>query len=224
MFIGSQAKSLRPFAVAAMLTSIVIFAGCARTLINVTSVPEGAEVVAAAASGKNQVLGKTPLTVQVTDEMMGSASVLNLIIRKDAYVAQSLLIPRSIGPATHDVSIQLVEFASLAGVPRESDAQCAASSADQAQKIARGVAEAQSLIASKNFDSAIVKLTVMTSQHPNIAVIFDLLGNANFLQGRYQDALAAYDRSFRLDPENLEASRMIRRVKTMLGQSASGGE
>jgi len=187
---------------------------CTSTIVSVSSVPSDADVVLVTASGE-RTLGKTPYDFNLDKESTGSDKSVHVVVRKDNYHDQSVLLPKSLSPATHKMSLRLAEKPSTTPVVTK-EVECPKQD-DATPRVARAVAEAQSLISLREYETASLKLEMVISQHPNIAILHDLRGNVYFLQRNFSEALKAYEKSLLIEPNNPEAQRMISRVRGLMG-------
>jgi Flp pilus assembly protein TadD len=72
------------------------------------------------------------------------------------------------------------------------------------------------MIRHKKYEEAVTTLQVLIVAYPRVSVLFDLLGNAHYMQRNLDQALAAYRRSQDLQA-NDETSRVIKRLEEMRG-------
>lgn len=72
-----------------------------------------------------------------------------------------------------------------------------------------------SLIGKKNYDAAITYFKVNVELYPNSANAYDSLGEAYMLSGNNTLALENYRRAFELDPQNENASDMIKKLSSL---------
>jgi predicted Zn-dependent protease len=94
------------------------------------------------------------------------------------------------------------------------------------QKVARGIASAQMQISQRNYDRAETTLNSLLAEFPQISIFHDLLGNVYYLKKDLKRALTSYEEALRLDPENTETERLVRRLRTMMPSDrlpSSGG-
>lgn len=201
----------------ASVGAIAIAMGCAPSRIAVTSVPDGADVVKLTGSGSRVALGKTPLTIDLEAQIDVGATALNLVVEHADFVNQSVLFPKTLGPSQQTLLVNLMPIPKTQGGPLEAAVECPKIPDNMLVQVTRAVAEIQGLIASKDYAGATTKLMIVSTQYPNISVLYDLLGNVNYLKHDYSEALKSYERSVQLEPQNLEASRMVRKVRGMLG-------
>jgi predicted Zn-dependent protease len=84
------------------------------------------------------------------------------------------------------------------------------------------VAQVQRMIYKKNYIEAERTLSTFTVKYPAVPVFFSLLGNVYYLEKNLDKALDAYQRSYALQPQNQEASRMIQKIKSIRGTTGGG--
>jgi tetratricopeptide (TPR) repeat protein len=74
------------------------------------------------------------------------------------------------------------------------------------------------------YDDAAAHLRTVLEQYPRDRVVHDELGRIYFLQRRYGDAIAEFDATLGIDPEDLEANYNLMLSYTGLGQSDRAAE
>lgn len=83
--------------------------------------------------------------------------------------------------------------------------------------LGKGIASVQARILRQDFDVAHSKLASMLADFPNVSVLYDLQGNIFYLQKRFTEALRSYEKSLELEPNNVETSAMVKRLKEITG-------
>lgn len=91
-----------------------------------------------------------------------------------------------------------------------------------ANLLAKGIADAASMVNRKRFDDATRILEDLAVKFGTVSVIHDLLGNVYFLQRNLDRALESYRRSNRLSPNNVDTLRMIERIEKVQGRGSAG--
>jgi tetratricopeptide (TPR) repeat protein len=93
------------------------------------------------------------------------------------------------------------------------------SQADQIMNdLAQGVARAQYLIFKKDYEEAKSTLASLSNKYSTVAALDALLGNIYYLQKDLTTALTYYQRAQRLQPEDAETNRMIKRINEIHGK------
>lgn len=183
------------------LLVLLIINGCTTSRnVRVRSVPEGATVTAMDSEGSGRVLGASPLE---TNEQMQA-----LLIEKDGYEPAHIFLGRA-EKQNYDFTVRLTKKAE--------DSKLTDSRARQ-EKLAQAIARANNLIVNKRFSEAEGVLTGLTADYPFVSVIYDLLGNINYLQKDFRSALNYYERSLSINGENEETKQVIQRLRAMSNQ------
>lgn len=209
--------ALKKFCLTANAAIALALFSCSTTVVTINSVPVGADVMKVSGAGNKTTLGQTPMKVDMGSSLDAGDDALQLTVGKADYLSQSIMLPKTLSPAQHNLTIHLLEQPKLSTLLERQAAECPKLPDDMIVQVTRAVAEAQGLIASKNYTAAATKLIVMSTQYPNISVLHDLLGNVYFLQREFNQALLSYERSVLLDPQNTEAIRMVRTVRGLMG-------
>ncbi|MCB0356228.1 MAG: hypothetical protein KDD40_04435 [Bdellovibrionales bacterium] len=185
--------------------------------MSVRSTPEGADVYIARNGAQPIKIGQTPLNLPADRVNNQPGESAQIIIRKDGYKPENYLIPRVLFNSTIEVNVLLTEDRLPAACSNQAQA---------AEKLSRGIAEAQFLIQRKEFDQAQVILNNLLVDNPNISVLWDLIGNIHYLQKDTQAALNAYEKSESLSPGQLNTIRMINKLRSIRSfrTPAGGGE
>ena len=90
---------------------------------------------------------------------------------------------------------------------------CEASSRENMNELASGIAIVQARIAKKEYDVALIKLSDLSAKFPYISVVWDLLGNVYYIEKKYEEALDSYEKSLALDSTNASTSHIVKRLK-----------
>lgn len=176
--------------------------GCASSGLNVQSTPEGADVLVVRPGQAPMKLGKTPLVVPSSS--ISGDSAAQLVLEKNGFGSQSVLLPNTMLPSRADVYVNMRESALPLACVQQTEAT---------NEVTRGVLQAQSEIIRKNYDNAETLLRNLALKYPNISVVFDLLGNVHYLKKDLGNALTAYEKSNELSPGNPETVRMVERLR-----------
>ena len=133
----------------------------------------------------------------------GAKEYVQLEVRKEGFDPESILIPQGMFGLTVDLSVKLqADLSNVTG-----------GKSGDLQRVARGIATAQLQISQLQLDSAEATLNSLLSQYPQISVFHDLLGNVHYLKKDLRRALETYERALKLDPENVETTRLVRRLR-----------
>jgi tetratricopeptide (TPR) repeat protein len=195
---------MQVFSSISLALATLTLVSCASPQLAVESEPAEVEVQMGIPGQVKKRVGKTPLTIQ-GNELPRESFFLTLSSEKHKSV--SVLIPETSFAKSAKVSVKMD--------PVDSGPQCL-SPTESFQKIARGVAEAQSLIMAKQFDSAEKTLSNLSVEFSNVSVIFDLLGNTYFLKRDFEKALFAYRRSLALAPDNVATMRTVQQIEEII--------
>lgn len=84
-------------------------------------------------------------------------------------------------------------------------------------QLAQGIAAAQAALHRQNLNDAFERLTVLATTFPNVSVVYDLLGNVEFIRRDLKAALKHYQTSLELEPENPATERMVQRIERLVG-------
>ncbi len=200
---------------------MVFTAGCAVGTVRVNSNPEKADVFLSYENDQPSKIGSTPLNMdsRLIDDNKGR--YVNIQIKKEGFQTESLYVPTSLMKSSIDISSKLEEFK----LPLQCQDQTQA-----VERIARGIAQVQSLMNQNSLQEALAKLALLLDEYPNISVLQDLLGNAHYMSKNLEMALGAYEKSLKIDPSNLDTQRMVSKLRSILGvrapanSEASGGQ
>jgi hypothetical protein len=185
----------------------LLVCGCSSTpQIKIQSAPEGAQVMSRSADGNVKSLGKTPL--EISSREVGDAQRLSaLIVTKEGFEDQHILLGRDRGGESYDINIRLV---TKTEDPKVMDAKT------RQERLAKMMVQAHNFITAKRYDEARSLLNTVVQEYPHVSVGYDLLGTLSYLQKDLKGALNFYERSFVINPENVETKQMVDRLKGML--------
>ncbi|HYX35867.1 MAG TPA: tetratricopeptide repeat protein [Oligoflexus sp.] len=219
-------RYIRPFQ---LLFACWLVPSCATGRLQLSSIPEDSTVQLMSKRGDIKSLGKTPLTMDMQGLFLNDSDFAYVRVEKDGYISQSFVIPRTTLPSTHEISVSLeqkpivkapepIPPLPVTPVAVEMD-KCSQLSKENMTRLSKGVAVAQSLILKRDFEVARVRVASLIADFPYISVLHDLQGNIYYLQKNYADAVAAYEKSLELEPENMETAFIVKRLRTQLGRS-----
>lgn len=191
-----------------ILMGLILFGGCAASSsLKISSSPEGANVSARGSDGATRLIGKTPLKIESTELSQSGGRITSLVVTKEGYQEQQILLGRDRGKENYDINIRLqgqIED------PKVLDAK------SRQEKLAKSMVQAHNLITGKRYDEARSLLMAVVQDYPHISVGYDLLGTLSYLQKDLKSALNYYERSLQINPENFETKQMVDRLKGML--------
>lgn len=197
----------------ALLASI---AGCASNTFRLESTPEGAEVHWLRPGQTSRLLGKTPLSIdeRVNAELFSETAHLEITLPN--YLPETIVIPHTVVPMTARYTLNLKTAQLPEACLRQNEA---------ASHLAKGIAEAQSLTIRKDYAQAESVLRQLSETFPQVAVVYDLLGNLYYMRHDVKKALGFYRQSNELLPNNPQTLRMIEKLSVIRGEGEgkSGG-
>lgn len=183
-----------------------ITVGCASGHLRVQSEPSGADVYISTPGQAQRKLGRTPLEAPTSTSLKTEAA--QITVSKEGYKTETVVVPASAFEKSANVDVKLTESKLPATCQDFGGA---------VQEVARGVAESQSYIQTKNLDRAEQTLNRLTEKFSDVSVLFDLLGNVHYLRRDLDRALTAYRKSITLNPGNVETARMIKKIEDIRG-------
>ncbi|MBU6374424.1 MAG: tetratricopeptide repeat protein [Bdellovibrionales bacterium] len=176
--------------------------------MSVRSEPSESEVLVRKGSAAPVKLGATPFVMTSDNSREWLGDSFELIVRKEGYAAQSVVVPKLALGASSQVDIVLKE----AALP-----QSCAQQDLSLNEIASGVAQAQYFLSRRSYEESRRKIQELINKFPGVAALHTLLGNLFYIQKDFQSALEAYRRSKRIQPENAETTRMIEKLSSFKG-------
>lgn len=213
------------------LLLVSMLTACATGNMQLSSIPEGSNVVLISGRGEIKSLGKTPLKMTMQKLFSNASNFANLRVEKDGFYSQSFIIPRTSLPTNHEINVSLEEkplvkapdaqplpSTPVTPVAVEMD-KCSQLSKESLTKLSKGVAVVQSIILKRDFEIAKVRLAGLIADFPYISVLYDLQGNIFYLQKNYNEAVNAYEKSLELEPDNMETAFIVKKLRTQLGRA-----
>lgn len=183
------------------------FFGCASPTYRFQSTPSEADVDVIFKSSGKKSLGKTPLTLPMSD-LNPTKEAMTVSFRKPGLEGQTIFVPPSLFAKSVELDVTLTPDPRV-GESKKSDQVIG--------EIATQVAETQKLIQAKQFGVAEQKLNKMISEHPTVSVFYSLMGNVQYLDRKLDAALGFYRKALELDPSAGEISRVIQKIETLKG-------
>jgi tetratricopeptide (TPR) repeat protein len=199
---------IRAFIYALMTTTTLT--ACATSQFTIESDPPGADIVVVSNGGVKQKIGQTPMTVNASQQPTIFANDAQIQISKDGFRSESYLLPPSASGSSGRLQAKLVDD------PVTKACQDSATTITEATD---AVAQIQRMLYKKSYPDAERALNGYVIKFPTVPVFFSLLGNVHYLQKELDKALDAYRRANALQPQNLETSRMIEKIKAIRGPS-----
>lgn len=185
-----------------ILLTVFLQLSCSTSNLRVESQPEGADVYVSVNGQTSKKIGVTPLNIQENQISAGNEP-FQLSIMKDGFVTEHILSPATLFSRNTNVQIKL----------RETNNSKQSLNDEILQKVSSQVAYAQSLIRSKDYESAERTLLGIVPQFPNVATFHELLGNVYYLKKDLQRAHSSYKKALDLNPSNTDTVRMIQRIE-----------
>ncbi|MCC7405671.1 MAG: hypothetical protein IT288_14830 [Bdellovibrionales bacterium] len=203
------------FKITLFVTAWVVLQSCTTPSLRVSSVPEGATVTVVAAGREPVKLGKTPLEINSKDQPQLFSDSAQVQVTQEGFMPQTALIPRL---GFSGVGGRLRFNLQASELPKSCQSQLGT-----LDDLARGVAEVSGMLQRKRFNEALMSLQMLTSKYDQVSVLYDLQGNAYYLQKDLAKALESYRRSASIAPNNPQTQRMIERLKQLQGLPPGGG-
>jgi tetratricopeptide (TPR) repeat protein len=192
-----------------LVACIASFCACTTPRLAVQSKPDGADVYAIRGNQAPVKLGATPLNLTKDSNADLFSDGAEIRVTKDGFASQSVLIPKSSLQTSVDLNLNL----------QETKLPASCSQADQIMNdLAQGVARAQYQIFKKDYAEAKSTLNSLSTKYPGVAALDTLLGNIYYLDRDLSTALNYYQRAQRLQPENAETNRMVKRINEIHGK------
>jgi len=200
--------------VSKLLMGISLFSiGCATSSLRVNSAPEGAEVSLISRDRTPVKVGKTPLDIDSRNFPELFQDSMQVEVTKEGFSPLSVVVPKLPAGGVGRINLNL----QTAELPKVCQNQ-----SESTNVLAKGIADAASLVSRKRLDEASRLLEDLSSKFGTVPVIHDLLGNVYFLQKNLDRALESYRRSNRLNPNNIDTLRMIERIEKVQGRGTAG--
>lgn len=200
--------------VSKLLMGISFFSiGCATSSLRVNSAPEGAEVSLISRDRTPVKVGKTPLDIDSRNFPELFQDSMQVEVTKEGFSPLSVVVPKLPAGGVGRINLNL----QTAELPKVCQNQ-----SESTNVLAKGIADAASLVSRKRLDEASRLLEDLSSKFGTVPVIHDLLGNVYFLQKNLDRALESYRRSNRLNPNNIDTLRMIERIEKVQGRGTAG--
>jgi tetratricopeptide (TPR) repeat protein len=169
--------------------------------IRIESTPNMATITVLTEDGQVRTLGKSPLEISESELFRGD-NIIYLQSSLNGFKDSTIYIPKNDHLKEMAITIRMKELPLLESKQN-----------DQVNNLVTEIAKAQALIYQKKYAAAQVVLEKLTTSHPDIAVIRDLLGNSLYLAGKNKEALDVYLKAEMLDPNNGSRKLIINKLK-----------
>jgi len=194
------------------LISLVLVFGCSTGTLRVESAPESADVFVNVQGQAPRKVGQTPMNIIESTLAIGNEP-FQITVQKEGYQSENILIPATSLSRATVIQMKL----------KENSNSNKAMNDQTLQRVASAVAQAQSLIKAKDYESAERSLTNVSSQFPGVSTLHELLGNVYYLRRDLQRALASYRRAYELNPSNPDTQRMIGKIEEIHRDKSNNG-
>ncbi len=160
---------------------------------------------------KNEFLeiGKTPLTLSFKENLpkeLKDTKTLVLLIEKRGFVSQNIVIDSSV---QRSVSINLT----LKSIENWNDPTNKNSSIF-VNDVGRRIQAIYRYIRTGEIEAAMANIDTLIGSYPDAAIFYDIKGSLNMLSGDNQAAIAQFERSLQLRPDNVETLKVLDELKT----------
>ena len=192
---------------------LIISSGCSvfkvsKAKFQIDSNPKEAEVSYLLPSGEFKSLGKTPLDIdekQIQEWKKGKADFLILRVAKSGHANENLFID-----LRNHYSINYMARLKPIDVWNNKEAELSSTAAN---KLAEKIQGINQQIFGKNLEGALKNAESLIEQFPKAHVFYDIKGSILYLMGKRQEAVASYEKSLSINPDNNEAKKIIDAVK-----------
>lgn len=181
----------------------LLLSACSSSVISLSSSPSGARISSVDQSGKIEELGVTPLELNSDQVFQGGEQFKELVITKDKYLTERVIIPKSEYSKKFRFSWKLskVQETGESFLNKDQD------------KLAGAIASAYSSISQKDYLRAESILNQALNEFSSVSVLYDLMGNLQYIKKDYRKAYSFYKKSAHYNPNNSETNKMIEKLK-----------
>jgi len=172
--------------------------------LQVASDPPGADVLLHTPSGA-QAIGKTPVTIP-SDKLSYLNNGFTVEVAKEGYFQQKILVEKRAMSSSGEIVAKLAPHPKFDFKTGDTDVKAVI------EEIARQVSTIQSSLLKREFAQAETLSKSLLARYPHLAVGWNLLGNAYFLQGRSDEAADHYRKALELEPGNQETRDILSRM------------
>jgi tetratricopeptide (TPR) repeat protein len=176
--------------------------------ISINSNPAEAEVGYLTANGDFRSLGKTPLKLdqqQLSTLKKEDKQFSSFQIKKSGHAVENLLV---------DVRTnnKIDYFANLKPIDAWNDKELEVSSTS-ANRLAQKIQMINQMVLKKEHDKALLQIDFLIQQFPKANTFYDMKGSVLLLMGKKTEATASYQKSLALNPDNVQAQRVLSKIK-----------
>lgn len=196
--------------IAALLvaTPMLPVSGCSSQGIRFEAQFDDAEVaLLRPGKGDPVKLGQTPFILQ--PQLLADAGPNGAVIRihKEGYKSETIVLPTITAQTMGIIRVELM---------RETNA--CTQVMDNINEITRHMGQVVKLTTRRKYSEAETTAIELITKYPELALGYDLLGNAYYLNRKLQPALDAYKKSIALNPRNVETQRMVEKLSAATGR------
>lgn len=175
--------------------------------VSIKSTPPEAEVgIVLADQEKPKSLGKTPLTMDLSDiEDAVNTGTIVVVVKKRGYVPQHFVIPNLSGG---ELDINAILSPNLP------------SNFQAINRIVTLTLRAEREIIQKRFDDAIKTAAEIKKINENVSSAYEIEGTVFFLQKKMKKSRFAWIRALELEPNNPEGQKILASIEKSLGVSS----
>jgi tetratricopeptide (TPR) repeat protein len=180
-----------------------------KKLVEINSSPTGASVYFySSQSGEYIEAGKTPFILDTTQDQnlkLDSSGPVSILISQPGYISEHITIEKR-------VKSKVSVFANLKKVEHWVDPTNKMSSTI-ANDLGRNFQEIYRNIRTGRLSLARESVDELQKKYPFASILYDIKGSIYMLEGKKDLALAQYEKSLALSPENVEAQKIIQTIK-----------
>lgn len=170
--------------------------------LRISSSPEGAEIIS-----RDQVLGKTPVTLKMSDlEKVLEANTVAVTLRLAGH-QEKMTILKVEGDASY-------QFELLPLGEKSFQNQALFHHSKEANRLVRDLLICQGLLFSQKFDEAEKNIKRIQTEYPGVASAYVLEANIYILKQQNDLALVALKKAIDIDPDDPAARRLYETLKT----------
>ena len=194
----------------AIIAMLTISSCTSITMVRVKTNPENSQISMRSPSGEVKVIGRGNVEMSADQFFSLGSRMARLEISKENYKTQKLYILQGKTPESYEIFVELEKELED---PKNSETRL------RLEKLGKQLARATNAIHARKYGEAELTLNSLANDYPSVSVVFDLLGNLNYIQKNNKTALQHYQRSYQINPENVETKKMIDRlIQNQMGQ------
>lgn len=180
--------------------TFLLFSACSGTgIVKIKTVPNSATIKIIKNDGEITDLGTSPLNASVS-EVFKNSKYIHLLIEKDNYRQERVVLSRPYLDTTFDLSIKLNEYLNNN------------KSEENLEKVSIKIAEVYRKIKGGELSSAYKDLKSLQEEFPKLSIVNDLLGNISYMNGNYEEARKFYIRADAIQPNNFERAAILKKI------------